>query len=175
MAVARVKCKYCGEYFDRNSEPFEAVGGRRYAHKTCAEKYRQSMSKEELDYMELEKYIKKLFNKNVLTARIKKQIKDFKQEYNYSYSGMQKTLYWWFELKKNSLDKANDGIGIIPYVYQEAHDYFYRLYLAEMANKDVPDMIHKPKVEIIEIESPRVYVRPPKLFEFGEEGVKKNE
>lgn len=174
MAAARiVKCKYCGIQFNRNAEPFIEVGGRRYAHKECAEKHQASISQEEKDYLELEKYIKKIFNKNVLTAKIKKQIKDYREQYNYTYSGMQKTLYWWFELKKNSIEKANDGIGIVPFVYQDACDYFYRLYLAKIANDVAPEVIHKPKVQEIEIGSPRVYVAPPKLFNFGEEGAEK--
>ena len=177
MAATRmVKCKYCGIQFNRNAEPFVEVGGRRYAHKECAEKYQQSISQEERDYMELEKYIKKLFKKNVVSARIKKQIKDFKQEYKYTYSGMQKTLYWWFELKHNSIEKANDGIGIVPFVYNDALNYFYNLYLADIANKAAPERIKKPEVQEIEIGSPRVYVAPPKLFDFGEESVgEKNE
>ena len=174
MAAARiVKCKYCGIQFNRNAEPFIEVGGRRYAHKECAEKYQASISQEEKDYLELEKYIKKLFNKNVLTAKIKKQIKDYKEQYNYTYSGIQKTLYWWFELKNNSIEKANDGIGIVPFVYQDACDYFYRLYLAKIANDVAPEVIHKPKIREIEIDSPRADVAPPKLFNFEEEGTKK--
>lgn len=166
MAVAKVKCKYCGQYFNRNAEPFVEVGGRRYAHAACAE----TLSQEERDYLELEKYIKQLFGINTLTARIKRQIADYKEQYNYSYSGMQKTLYWWFELKKNSLDKANNGIGIVPYVYQDACDYYYRLYLAQIAN-DISDIqkIHNVAVKEIEIGSPRVRTDPPKLFNFEDE------
>ena len=93
MAVRLVKCKYCGNQFDRNKEPYVEVSARRYAHKECAEKQRQSISKEELDYMELEKYIKKLFNMNVISAKVRKQIKDYRQTYGYTYTGIQKTLY----------------------------------------------------------------------------------
>ena len=84
---------------------------------------------------------------------------------------MQKTLYWWFELKHNSIEKANDGIGIVPFVYNDASNYFYNLYLADIANKAAPEKIKKPEVQEIEIGSPRVYVTPPKLFDFGEESV----
>ena len=156
MAVRLVKCKYCNEQFDRNKEPFVEVSNRRYAHKACAEKYQQSTSQEELDYLALEKYIKKLFNKNVLTARIKKQIKDYRQEYGYTYTGMQKTLYWWFEIKKNSIDQANEGIGIVPYVYNDALDYYYSLYLAKVANesltlKDVKAVFVIGRTEVNEV------------------------
>lgn len=170
MAKAYVKCKYCGVQFDRNSEPFVEVGSRRYAHKKCAEEIEQLKSQEEKDYENLEKYIKEIFKTKVVSARIKKQIKSFHEEYQFTYSGIQKTLYWWFELKKGSLEKANNGIGIVPFIYQEALDYFYRLYLAQIANNISPEKIKKAKVTEIEIESPRVKVDPPKLFKFGKEG-----
>lgn len=93
MAVRLVKCKYCGVQFDRNKEPYIEVSTRRYAHKACAETQKQSLSQEELDYMELEKYIKKLFSMNVISAKIRKQIKDYRQTYKYTFSGIQKTLY----------------------------------------------------------------------------------
>ena len=58
MAVRIVKCKYCGIQFDRNAEPAVEVSARRYAHKACADKYQEKASQDELDYAELEKYIK---------------------------------------------------------------------------------------------------------------------
>lgn len=153
MAKCYAICKYCNERFDRNSEPFVEVSSRRYAHKACAEKYEASFSQEEKDYYELEKYLKKLFNEKNIGMRIKKQIKEYKEEYKYTYSGMQKTLYWWYEIKKHSLDSANGGIGIIPFVYQDALKYYYSIYLANLLNEE--KTIHQPKIKEIEIASPR--------------------
>lgn len=167
-----VKCKYCGLQFDRNNEPCVLVSPRRYAHKACAEKYQNELPKEERDYQALEKYIKELFNTNVLNAKTKKQIKDYKQQYNYTYSGMLKTLKWWYEIKGNSIEMAQGGIGIIPYIYQEALKYYYGLFLAQSANQEVNDF--KPKVKEIEIGSPRVAVNPIKLFKIDDEEDRRN-
>lgn len=167
MAVKIVKCKYCGIQFDRNAEPFEEVGGRRYAHKVCAEKYQASIPQDEQDYKALEDYIKKIFNEKNVGARIKKQIKDFRQEYNYSYSGMLKTLYWWYEIKGHSIDQSQGGIGIIPFIYDDALKYYYSLYLAQIANEDKE--FRAPIVKEIEIPSPRVVVSPGKMFRFWDE------
>lgn len=167
MAVRIVKCKYCGIQFDRNAEPAVEVSARRYAHKACADKYQETISQDELDYIELEKYIKKLFSLQVVNAKIKKQIRDFRQEYNYTYSGMLKTLYWWFEIRGNSIEQAQGGIGIIPFVYNDACQYYYSIYLAEIANKEVE--IYKPQVKEIEIGSPRVKPNPIKLFNLDDE------
>ena len=104
----------------------------------------------------------KKFDRDKIQA-VKKQIKEFKKEYDYSYSGMLKTLIWWYEIKGNSKEKANGGIGIIPFVYKDALTYYYSLYLAQLANENV-ESIPKPKVKEIEIYSPEVHRRPPKMW-----------
>ena len=93
MAKHMVICKYCNEKFDRDAEPFIEISARRYAHKTCAEKYEATIPQDEKDYQALERYIKELFNEKTLNAKIRKQIKDFRETYGYTYSGIQKTLY----------------------------------------------------------------------------------
>ncbi len=94
MATHFVICKYCNQKFNRDIEPFVEVGARRYAHKSCADKVEASIPQDEKDYNNLETYIKKLFNIKTINAKTKKQIRDFREEYGYSYSGMLKTLYW---------------------------------------------------------------------------------
>lgn len=89
-----VICKYCGCRFDRDKEAFVEVSARRYAHQECANKVDAAIPQEEKDYNNLEKYIKQLFKIDKINAKTKKQIRDFKQEYGYTYTGMLKTLYW---------------------------------------------------------------------------------
>ena len=120
------------------------------------------------DLVKLEEYIEQLLGNDYNPARVKKQIKEFKNEYDYSYSGMLKTLIWWYEIKGNSKEKANGGIGIIPFVYKDALTYYYSLYLAQLANENV-ESIPKPKVKEIEIYSPEVHRRPPKMFNMEDE------
>lgn len=163
-----VICKYCGQRFNRDVEPFVEVGSRRYAHKDCADKVDASMTQEEKDYYKLEEYIKKLFSIDTISAKIKKQIHDFRQEYGYTYSGMLKTLYWWYEIKDNSIELSQEGIGIVPFVYNQAEKYFYALYMAKMFNDGMEE--YKPKVEEVEIASPRVYTQNQiRLFDMDED------
>ena len=174
----KVKCVKCGCEFDRDKIQAVRIGARRYGHATCYPEITDyvplvQMTEEEKELKNLEEYIKQIYKIDYIDAKIRKQIKDYKEQYNYTYSGIQKTLYWWFELKNNSIEKANDGIGIVPFVYQDACDYFYRLYLAKIANDVAPEVIHKPKIREIEIDSPRADVAPPKLFNFEEEGTEK--
>lgn len=160
----KVKCKYCGVEFDRDKESFIQISPRRYAHPKCHQEADNNKSQEQKDQEELEKYIMKLFNETYLNARVKKQIKDFKEEYNYTYSGMLKTLIYWYEVKGNSIEKANGGIGIIPYVYKDSMNYYYSLYLAAIANQDKNIEKYKPLIKEFSIESPRTLKKEIHLF-----------
>ena len=58
----------------------------------------------------------------------------------------------------------NNGIGIIPYIYEDAKTYYQNLTKAQLANmnKRIEDYV-KPAQEIT-IQSPRAKVRQLKLF-----------
>lgn len=157
-----VICKYCGCRFNRDVEPFVEVNARRYAHKKCAEQVEATIPQDEKDYNNLEKYIKQLFKTDKINAKTKKQIRDFKQEYGYTYTGILKTLYWWYEIKGHTTELAKDGIGIVPYVYDDAESYYYTLYLADQINRRI--QTYQPKVIEVEIPSPEVEPNPIKLF-----------
>lgn len=170
MAKRMVKCLYCGISFDANSEPWVKPRANRYAHTACYEKEQAGKTQEERDYEELVAYIKTLFGKTP-NPRVWKQIKEFKESYDYSYSGMCKTLKWWYEVKGNSIEKANGGIGIIPYVYKDACSYYYALYLAAITNEDKNIEQCVAQVREFIIAPPRAEKRPPRLFNLDyEEG-----
>jgi hypothetical protein len=164
-----VKCTVCGKQFDRDKVQAVKVSARRYAHYSCqpdGELVPLANPVDE-DLLKLEAYIEDLLGKDYNHAKVKKQIKDFKHDYDYSYSGMLKTLTWFYDIKGNPKEKANGGIGIIPFVYKDALNYYYSLYLAQIANEKVGS--YKLEVKEIEIESPEVYRRPHKMFNVGED------
>ena len=48
-----------------------------------------------------------LFKTDYIDAKIRKQIKQYREEYNYTYSGIRKALVYFFEIKGNlSLSKV---------------------------------------------------------------------
>lgn len=162
-----VKCLYCGETFDRNNPSIQFVQvGRRYAHKDCAEEYNNSLTQDQKDLNSLIEYIKKLLGDDYNFMKVKKQIEDYHKKYGYSYSGMLRSLTWFYEVKQNSIDKANGGIGIIPFIYNDAYKYYYNIYLAQQKNKDIEN--YKVAVKEVTIQSPRMYVRP-RLFNLDDE------
>ena len=113
----------------------------------------------------------KLFNYDYVPPRAKKQINEYIKEYNYTYSGMLKALIYFYEIKHGSIEEAHDGVGIIPYIYQDAYNYYYNLWLAKQKNaeKEISDYI--PEVIEIRIPSPQRSIKKRNLFSFLDEEV----
>ena len=59
-----------------------------------------------------------IFGDNYVNPRIRKQINEYVNTYNFTYSGILKALTYFYEIKEGDKDKANNGIGIVPYVYK---------------------------------------------------------
>ena len=162
-----VICIYCKQKFDRDKEPFVQVSNLRYAHKHCAEQHQVQKSQMDRDYEELVNYIENLFGVGYVSAKVAKQIRDFREMYNYTFSGMLGTLVYWYEIKGAPLDKANGGIGIVPYIYDQAKEYYTKINQANSLNAGVSNF--KFKIREIEITAPQPETRPPKLFNLGDE------
>ena len=161
-----VKCKFCGEIFDTNNEEFVKPTSNRYAHKSCYEKTLKEKTQEELDREDLENYIKQLLHISQLTPKINKQIKTFREENNYSYSGIKRCLIYFYEIQRNDIEKANGGIGIVPWVWDQAYTYFYSLWIAQQKNENKTIESYKPKNIEIVIPPPQRKPKKRKLFSF---------
>lgn len=169
VSMHKVKCKYCGKTFDRDKYPFVQISAQRYAHKECALEQEKKIIAEDEDKKNLEEYIMKLLNISYVDPKIRKQIKQYVEEYQYTYSGIHKTLVYFYEVKGNSIDKANGGIGIVPYIYQESFRYYYALWENQQRNvgKEAKDYI--PTVKEIIIPVPQRNIKKKNRFSFLDE------
>ena len=113
----------------------------------------------------------KLFNYDYVPPRARKQINQFVNEYNYSYSGMLKALVYFYEIKGGDRDAAHDGVGIIPYIYQDAYNYYYDLWLAKQKNEDKEMEQYIPQTIEIRIPVPQRNIKKRNLFSFLDEEV----
>lgn len=161
-----VVCVYCKGKFDRDKEPCVQVSDRRWAHKACAEKNQIQKTQKELDYEKLVNYIENLFGIGYVSAKVAKQIKEYRETYNYTYSGMLGTLVYWYEVKGATIDQANGGIGIVPYIYEQAKEYYLKINQANELNAGITN--YKLHFREIEISAPQPDIKPPKLFDLGE-------
>lgn len=164
-----VICSVCGKRFDRDKIQAVKHGARRYSHYTCEPSGEiVPLPERDPDLVKLEDYIQKLLGDDYNKARVNKQIKTFQEEYNYSLSGILKSLVYFFEVKGNSTEKANGGIGIVPFVYKDAYNYYYDLFVAQQQNnhKDIVTMTSKVK-EVV-IPPPRI-ILPKRFFNLDDE------
>lgn len=166
-----VTCTICKKRFDRDKYPAVLVNTRRYAHASCAGALSEEQAKEEQDRQALEGYIIQLFNLKHMDGRITLQIKKFIQDYNYTYSGILRTLKYFYEVKKNDLSKSNNGIGIVPWVYQEAYNYYYNQWLLKQKNTDKNIEEYSPHYIDIVIKEPMRQPKKRKIFTFLDEEV----
>lgn len=161
-----VVCAYCKKPMSKKDEDCVMIGNNKYVHKACQE---LEEKREKTDKEQLEDYIKDLFQISYIDPRVKGQIKKYIDEYNYTYSGIRKALIYHYEIKGGDKSKANGGIGIVPYVYQNAYEYHYNLWLAQQKNKDVEVTLYAPKVKEIVIPRPQRKVKKRQLFTFLDE------
>jgi hypothetical protein len=161
-----VVCAYCKKPMSKKDEDCIMIGNNKYVHKACQE---LEEKREKTDKEQLEDYIKDLFQISYIDPRVKGQIKKYIDEYNYTYSGIRKALIYHYEIKGGDKSKANGGIGIVPYVYQNAYEYHYNLWLAQQKNKDVEINLYTPKVKEIIIPRPQRKIKKRQLFTFLDE------
>lgn len=176
-----VTCQICGQRFDRDKIQAVYHSAARYSHATCEPngklvpmpiakpKAKPTVRPEDEDLKDLKDYINKLFGTYANWALIMKQIKDYHKNQNMTYSGIKKTLQYFYEINNNKVEIGNGGIGIVPYQYQKANNYFYSIWAAKQKNKDVKieDMVAKE--EVIVIKPPQRKVKKRKLFSFLDE------
>lgn len=115
-----VKCYYCNKEVDRTlGFGYRQLPNKRWAHDNCAE----SHAKKENPDNEIHKKMKELLGDGYAKAKVDKQIKEYKQEGKTS-ENILKTLEYWYDIKKSSVEQANGGIGIVGYIYKDALEYF---------------------------------------------------
>lgn len=167
----KVKCFVCGLTFDRDKIPAVMVTKSRYAHKTCAEGVGSQMIAAEKDKASFYQYLAKLFGDDYDFVINQKLAESYVNDYNFTYSGMQKALYYFYEVEHNDIANAKGRIGIIPYAYEPAYRYFYDLWEKQQSNKDKNVEDYKPKTIKVSIPEPQRNIKKPKLFTFLDDEV----
>ena len=166
MAKHLVKCFYCGQTFDASIEPFVKPKSNRYAHASCHNKQDAEVTAAQKEEDLFFQYCKEKFGDKFDYVRSKKLADGYIKKYGYSWSGMLKTLVYFFDVKKNSVEKAKGSIGIIPYTYQEAYNYYFDIWQAQQlnVNKKIEDYV--PETIEVTIPPPAPRIKKRRLFSF---------
>lgn len=168
-----VTCRICKQKFDRDKIPFKEIATRQYVHQSCYNKANSEVKadmQESKDLDELYKYCEQLVGKeNFNFLATQKYFQNLKADTTkkYTYTGMLRTMHWYYEIKKHIPDAT--AIGIIPYAYDDANRYYYDLWRTSQAN--IPKIAKALKPEEIEINipEPKAPKKKSKNFAFLDE------
>lgn len=119
----QVKCRQCGKMIDKPAA-IQLPNGYYMCSEQCRDEWMAAHAPKPKqppndDRKALLAYIRQLdHNANfiVITAQLKRMIAD----YGMTYAGMRYALWW----SVNMANKPYKGIGILPYVYQDAKNYW---------------------------------------------------
>ena len=145
----QVKCPMCKTMNDK--ENTEKINNRYYCLK-CAEKREKEKNRNIDDWPELFNYICELYNIDVPNGMMFQQIKDFRENYNYTNKGMYLTLKYFYKVLGNDV-KEDTGLGIIPYYYDRAKQHYIDILIVKkhLENFEINEQVNTVKVKNINI------------------------
>lgn len=170
-----VTCIYCKKkFFKSKIDNYKILDNGKYAHVECCEieAKRELTDKEKLDNL-----IIQLYELKFVSPRVQKQINDYITKYDYTYTGIKKTLEYMHFVKKLPVDKAafdTYGIGLVKSYFDQAKRYYKAIWEAQQSQKEslngysIADFVPQP-IEI-SIPAPRRKELKRQLFTFLEEG-----
>ena len=135
----------CEQTFPK--EKMHLIGGKNFCDK-CALIRQKDID----DLKDLRDYIKlKLEPEDNLWPLITKQIKQYKEEYGFKYSGMKATLKYLFEYSEDPFNWDRDlGIAFLQYHYRKANQFFSKMYALKKVNPDeIREILEKKENHVV--------------------------
>ena len=124
---APVHCRVCKKAIDRNTETDWVMASRNYYfHKDCYEKWKYSQSADDDEYWVplIYDFIKRDLKEEYNYFMCENQRLKYVQKNGYTNRGIYFTLRYFYEVKNGEWSKGHGGLGIIPYVYKDAAQYW---------------------------------------------------
>lgn len=146
-----VKCRICGERFDTEKEPTFRKSNW-YAHQKCYDEREAAKSQDEKDLDHLMEYCSRLYGRLFNYNQTLRLAKSYHEKNGFSFSGIERTMKYVYEIKKEPIEKGNGSIGIVPYMYDKAYNYWYSIWEANHAVK--PHILEKYEPKVIHIQIP---------------------
>lgn len=136
-------CEFCHKGIPIGQEI--TLPGDRFAHVDC---YSKDESHNKSDYDKLFEYIMKLYDESFVDPAKQKSIKNMIDSYGFTYSGIHGTLVYIYEIK-GFKPKDSNYLGIVPYYYNKAKNYYTELKKVKEINaaKDIEN--YSPKEIIV--------------------------
>ena len=135
MAKAMVQCRICKGQFNRlDPNLLEGVdwvkpSNRVYYHKSCYDEYQQSRldvhanMTDELWFDASWDFLRKDLKYGFNFVKVRKQWESFIKN-KMTAKGIYFALKYHYEIKKGDVTKSENGIGIIPHIYEDSRSYW---------------------------------------------------
>lgn len=149
----RVKCPTCDKLNDKKDTV--QLSDKRYYCIECAEQREIQKARNKNDWDELFEYICDIYNIDTLTGMMFKQIKEFREVYNYTNKGIYLTLKYYYETLENEV-KEGVGLGIVVYYYEKAKNHFIEKMRVKkhLDNFEINEQVNTVKIKKINIDNP---------------------
>lgn len=130
-----VKCRICKEQFNRldpnlvEGVDYVKPSERMYYHKKCYDDYQNSKldvhanMTDELWFQAAWDFLRRELKYDFNFVKVRKQWESFLKN-KMTAKGMYFALKYFYEIKKNDVTKSENGIGIIPHIYEDSHTYW---------------------------------------------------
>lgn len=118
------KCFYCGEILNIGVDEYAMPTPNRYAHKKC---YDENYTGDTENIDRIYQYLKKVMFGKYNYQMCEKQREGYIKNKGYTNEGIFNALRYFYEVQHGNAKKANGGIGIVPFVYDEAKVYYETL------------------------------------------------
>ena len=169
MAKAMVECRVCKQKFNRlDPNLIEGVDwvkpvNLHYYHKKCYEDFAKKKGQIGKDGIELEvddmvwkaaveDYLKRDLKISIDYPRFNSQWKKYVEKDGRKPKGIYFTLKYFYDIRKNSPERSEGGIGIVSWIYEEAAEYWGKRnqedkgIIARLEEQIKKDMAQKAKV-----------------------------
>ena len=130
-----VKCRICKQQFNRlDPNLIEGIdyvkpSERMYYHKKCYDEYQNSKldvhadMTDELWFKAAWDFLRRDLKYDFNFVKVRRQWESFLKN-KMTAKGMYFALKYFYEIKKNDVAKSENGIGIIPHIYEDSRDYW---------------------------------------------------
>ena len=177
--MAKVQCRICKEHFDRTKlkENIDWVMPSKnyYYHKSCYDSWivNKDDVKAQLADEEFIEFIYAFLGRELKVSydylKCESQRKNFIKGKGFNNKGIYFALKYYYDVKGNSWEKSQGGIGIVPYVYYESREYWQKKVNEdrEIINKIVAQMQKYANVPIVRINR-KPKAKPKKTMHWAE-------
>lgn len=130
-----VKCRICKQQFNRldpnlvEGVDYVKPSEKMYYHKRCYDEYQSSKldvhadMTDELWFKAAWDFLRRDLKYDFNFVKVRKQWESFLKN-KMTAKGMYFALKYFYEIKKNDASKSENGIGIIPHIYEDSRDYW---------------------------------------------------